>query len=326
MSEIAVSIFCNTYNHGSFIKDALEGFVSQKTDFKFEVLVHDDASTDNTAEVIREYEEKYPDIIKPIYQTENQYSKGVKITKEFQYPRAKGRYVAYCEGDDYWIDPLKLQRQYDALESHPDVDICAHASRGVDPFSKKVIFEMAPKEKKDFMIIPVEDVILEGGNSYVATSALFCRRRLIEETPEFRRIHTYDYTMQIWGALRGGMIYLGNVMSEYRTHVPGSWTERVWTNKEKRIAHLNRTLDMLSQLDKDTDYKYREAIRERSLRTRINKLSIEGKHKEILGAEYKEIVNKYPFSTKVGVYMRAYLPFVVKIRNKLIEIKRGQKK
>ena len=326
MSEIAVSIFCNTYNHGAFIRDALEGFVSQKTNFSFEVLVHDDASTDNTADIIREYEEKYPDIIKPIYQTENQYSKGIKITREFQYPRVKGKYVAYCEGDDYWIDPLKLQKQFDALEKHPEVDICAHASRGVEPFSKKVLFEMAPKNKKDFTIIPVEDVILEGGNSYVATSALFCRRRLIEETPEFRRIHTYDYTMQIWGALRGGMIYFGEVMSEYRTHVPGSWTERIWADKEKRVAHCNRTLNMLEQLDKETDYKYTETIKERRFRTEINVLLIEEKYKEILGDKYKGIIKKYALKTRIGFYIKAYLPFVDKTRSKLIEIKRGQKK
>ena len=125
MSEqIMVSILCNVYNHGKYLRDALEGFVMQQTTFPFEVLVHDDASPDNSAEIIREYEEKYPEIIKPIYQTENQYSKGVRINEVFHLPRIKGKYVAACEGDDYWTDPLKLQKQYDFMEANPDYSMC----------------------------------------------------------------------------------------------------------------------------------------------------------------------------------------------------------
>ena len=125
-NEILVSICCITYNHEKYIRDAIEGFLMQKTDFPFEVLIHDDASTDGTADIIREYETKYPDIIKPIYQTENQYSKGIKISATYNYPRAKGKYIALCEGDDYWTDPLKLQIQVNVLEKHPQYVFCCH--------------------------------------------------------------------------------------------------------------------------------------------------------------------------------------------------------
>ncbi len=114
-----VSICCITYNHEKYIRDAIEGFLNQKTNFPFEVLIHDDASTDGTANIIREYEAKYPQIIKPIYQTENQYSKGIDVSI-FNYSRAKGKYIALCEGDDYWTDPYKLQKQVDFLEKNPD--------------------------------------------------------------------------------------------------------------------------------------------------------------------------------------------------------------
>lgn len=115
-----VSISCLTYNHAKYIEKCLDGFIMQKTSFVFEVIVHDDASTDNTASIIREYEQKFPDIIKPIYQIKNQYSRGVTIGKNFIYPRARGKYIALCEGDDYWIDPYKLQKQVDFLEANPD--------------------------------------------------------------------------------------------------------------------------------------------------------------------------------------------------------------
>lgn len=120
-----VSIVTLAYNHGKYIRQCLDGFVMQKTDFPFEVIIHDDASTDDTAEIIREYELKYPEIIKPIYQKENQYSKKVPIGATYLYPKAQGKYIAECEGDDWWTDPYKLQKQVDFLESHPDYLLCS---------------------------------------------------------------------------------------------------------------------------------------------------------------------------------------------------------
>lgn len=118
-----VAIRCITYNHEPYIRDALEGFVMQKTSFPFVAVVHDDASTDGTADIIREYAEKYPDIIKPLYETENQYSKGDGSMSRMMNQAVLdtgAKYVALCEGDDYWTDPLKLQKQVDFLETHPD--------------------------------------------------------------------------------------------------------------------------------------------------------------------------------------------------------------
>lgn len=113
-----VSIVCDVYNHEPYLTDCLEGFLNQKTNFDFEILINDDASTDNSSKIIKEYYERYPDIIKPIFQKDNQYSKGVKIWGDIQFPRANGKYVAVCEGDDFWIDPYKLQKQVDLLESN----------------------------------------------------------------------------------------------------------------------------------------------------------------------------------------------------------------
>ena len=116
-----VSIICITFNHESYIKQCLDGFVNQKTNFKIEIIIHDDASTDNTTNIIKEYEQKYPEIIKPIYQIENQFSKiGYQFIDNLMFSCAESKYIAFCEGDDYWIDPLKLQKQVDFLESNND--------------------------------------------------------------------------------------------------------------------------------------------------------------------------------------------------------------
>ena len=121
-----VSISCITYNHENYIRDAIEGFLMQKTTFPVEILIHDDASTDKTASIVREYEEKYPHLIKPIYQTENQYSKRDGSIGRIQRGRARGKYYATCEGDDYWTDPLKLQKQVDFLEENSEYSMCFH--------------------------------------------------------------------------------------------------------------------------------------------------------------------------------------------------------
>lgn len=120
-----VSIICLAYNHEKYIREALDSFVMQQTDFPFEIIVHDDASTDNTAAIIKEYEVKYPHLFRPIYQTENQYrlEKG-RVTK-IVFNAAKGKYIAMCEADDYWTDPLKLQKQVDFMEHNPNVSICS---------------------------------------------------------------------------------------------------------------------------------------------------------------------------------------------------------
>ena len=121
-----VSIKCLAYNHEKFIAQTMDGFLMQETDFPFEVIVHDDASTDKTADILREYERKFPLIVKPVYQTENQYSKqDGSLTRAANAP-LKGKYIAECEGDDYWIDPNKLQLQVDFLESHPEYAMTFH--------------------------------------------------------------------------------------------------------------------------------------------------------------------------------------------------------
>lgn len=129
--EPLVSIRCLVYNHEPFLRECLDGFIMQKTNFAFEAIVHDDASTDRSAAIIREYAEKYPDIIKPIYETENQYSKGdgslSRIMNAAIHPAVK--FIAMCEGDDYWTDPYKLQKQVDFLETHLDYSLCCHRYR-----------------------------------------------------------------------------------------------------------------------------------------------------------------------------------------------------
>lgn len=251
--NIKVSIICNAFNHEKYIRQTLEGFVKQITSFKFEVLIHDDASTDNTAEIIREFEREYPEIIKPIYQTENQYSKGVKISAQYHYPRARGKYVAICEGDDYWTDVSKLQKQFDLLEAHPEVDMCAHRAESVQGPNDAHRGYQGPGANN--ALLSAKQVI-RGEGGYLPTNSLFFRAELIRNIPEFRRYLSLDYTMQIQGALRGGVLYIGEAMSVYRVCTPGSWTARTRKNGKKKREINKKIKRMLLILNKETRFKF----------------------------------------------------------------------
>lgn len=300
-NDIAVSIICNTYNHEKYIAEALDSFLMQKTDFRFEILVNDDASTDRTAEIIREYAEKHPDLIKPLLHEVNQESQGKDSSIDFQFPRAKGRYMAFCEGDDYWTDPLKLQKQYDALETHPELDICTHAVLRVERDTKKELSIIAPSDKET--VFSPEEVIW-GGGGFVGTNSIFCRAEINHNLPEFRVVFPYDYTIQIHGALRGGMLFLPECMSAYRVASEHSWTLRVKHGKEHEI-HEKTLEQMWVLLDEYTNHAYSEIIRERRLKRNFIHRYSEGKYREILRPEYAKYYKKLSVGQRCKVRMLA---------------------
>ena len=256
---VLVSVYCMTYNHVGYIRDALEGFVRQKTDFPFEVIVHDDASTDGTADIIREYEKKYPDIIRPIYQTENQYSKGINPYLAYIFPRLRGKYVAVCEGDDYWTDPEKLQRQVDVLEEHPSCAACVHQTRVHDcrngrEWDLSILAQDGP--------VAFADVLSKVNRIYHISSLMF-RWAPEKELPAFmdKLGEVGDYPLSIFLALEGGIYYLNRTMSVYRWYSsPASWTCRVTTDPDKKREHWQAMLVMLRSLDDYTHGSYHELI------------------------------------------------------------------
>ena len=253
-----VSVVCVTYNHAAFIREALEGFVAQQAPWRIEVIVHDDASTDGTAEIVREYERRYPGLIRGVYQTENQFSQGVNISRTFLHPLIRGRYVALCEGDDYWTDPHKLEKQVAVLEALPGVDVCAH--RALRTKGGKPHGYVAPARRE--RLIPVERVI-RGGGKFVATASLLCRREAYLRQTPMRDILANDYSLQIQCSLRGGMYYLNDCMSVYRTDTPGSWSN---LRRHRVPAFIQRRREMLEALDAYTGGRYHRSIRCRLLR------------------------------------------------------------
>ena len=225
MADCKVSVICLTYNHRDYIRECLDGFVKQKTTFPFQVVVHDDASTDGTAEIVREYAERYPDIITPILQTENQWSKGKTLSKTFIYPVLQGEYVAFCEGDDYWTDENKLQKQVDFLDANPDFAICFHAVQiywQETGLSKKVFPTRAYCFNKD--VLTLEDLLK---HNFMQPNGVLLRWRFYRDSYDLipDKILPGDWFLFLLHAELGKIKFIPDVMGVYRRHKQGIWYE-----------------------------------------------------------------------------------------------------
>lgn len=236
VGQLMVTIRCLTYSHEPYIRQCLEGFVMQKTNFPFEAIVHDDASTDGTAAIIREYAEKYPDIIKPILETENQYSKHDGSLRRILDAHTHGKYVAMCEGDDYWTDPYKLQKQVDFLESHPDFVMCSHRYDRYHEEEHRL--EKDPDETFDGAVYDLKNLI--GGKWLTQTLTVMYRRSALD----LKEYETYGMSMDIillYALLKRGNGYcFPDVMGVYRYHNGGVWSEV--SQNQRRLVEFKARL------------------------------------------------------------------------------------
>lgn len=304
-SEIIVSISCLTYNHGKYIRDTLEGFVKQVTNFKFQVLIHDDASTDDTVDIIKEYENKYPEIIKPIYQVENQYSKHVSIKKKYQIPRLKGKYVALCEGDDYWTDPYKLQKQVDFFEKNPEYTLCATSCVWRNLRDNIDESQFIIDVDKD---IPVEDIIIEKNGRIFPTVSVMVKRDVYSSCPEWYSLFPVgDIALFINAGINGKIRMLSDVTCVYRWFSIGSWTSRT-ENEERKIVFKNKFIKGFEALNVGTEYKYDKAIRTRIYHEQFDTYVISRNWEQIKSKKYRDIWNSLSLMYKVNIYLRCRFP------------------
>lgn len=272
MESPMVSVYCLAFNHAPYIRQALDGLVSQKTSFPYEIIVHDDASTDGTADIIREYAQRYPELIRPVLQTENQFSRGVLITRTIIYPMIRGKYMAACEGDDYWTDPDKLQLQVDYMEAHPECSLCVHNTEYISADDQPLNrFSNNSGKEQDYT---TESVILAHGGGLYHTSSMLGRTEIWTQIPDAFRIRGIgDYPTGIWFSTQGTVHYIDRVMSRYRTMVPGSWTVRNVRNPEKYVQMNQRLIDAITVMDDYTQKRYHKpfAKAQRFYRYRILK-------------------------------------------------------
>lgn len=293
MKKVLVSVILNTYNNEKTIQKALDSILAQETDFDFEVLVCDDASTDKTADIIKLYKNKYPEIIKPIYQTENQSQKGIDINKEYQYKRAEGKYIAIAEADGYWTYNQKLQTQLDILEHHPDISMCAHSSLLILDEKRRKARSLVLSKKN--CVLTFERMI-SIKDDFVPLNSIMYRANMSEKEHEYRDKYPFIYTGVLMAGICGGVLYLGKKMSVCKIKS----FENVY-DKEKALKCYETLCEMLNKVDEETNFEFSELINLHKIEQRFKMLRIQHNFREMKSKEYKTAFKKLPFKERIKV-------------------------
>ena len=266
--EPLVSICCVTYRHEKYLAQALESFLRQQEDVPIEILAHDDASPDGTADVLRAYAAKYPNVIFPLYETENQYRKGVAMDATFNFPRARGRYIALCEGDDFWRDPHKLKLQTDYLQAHPECTFCFTNAVVHDESGQRPDRPFLPYYPADAALLPPEgrtftlDEIIP--LSFLPTASFVFPRAALERIPRAmltRPCPHGDLRLKLLLTGLGSAAYLPRETCVYRLNIAGSaMTSWGAEPPERTLARCESTLAMLSDVDELTKQQYTDSL------------------------------------------------------------------
>lgn len=255
-----VSVCVITYNHAPYIRRCLDSLIMQQTDFRYEIIVNDDCSTDGTTDILREYEARYPDLVKPIYHEENQVQKGIyRIFTTFTFPKAQGTYIAMCEGDDYWLDPLKLQKQADFLDAHPTHSMVFHAVRY--SYNDGTIQDIH-RYDKDMDVCPIEDMINHGlGFSHI-NSMMINLQRYGEGFSQWLPVSYVEDTPMVLHCFTVGKVgYINDVMSVYCYALLGSWSSSRINSRLNRLLSLKRRTIIFRAFDRWTNGRFRPAIK-----------------------------------------------------------------
>lgn len=240
MNNIIVSVCVITYNHCDYIRQCLDGILMQKVDFPIEIIINDDCSTDGTREIIQEYERNYPELFVATYQVENQYSKGIRgMYARFCFPKARGKYIALCEGDDYWTDPLKLQKQVCFLEQNPQYVICSHIYNYYFQNSNQLITSVIKEQEYDL------DFLIYGGWLFHPLTVMFRKSAI-----DIVKLLEYKIGMDavlFYHILHKGKGYcIDENMAVYRIHDGG-----VWSNKKSEVKLVQEFEARISIYDID---------------------------------------------------------------------------
>ena len=313
-----VSVLCAAYNHEEYLRQTLDSFLNQKTDFPFEVLVNDDASTDSTGDIIREYAAKYPEIIRPFYQKENLYSRRINLYDVVFFPACRGEYIAVCEGDDYWNDPEKLQLQVNWLDAHPEYSACVHNSIGrFTDQPDKVLF--AQDGDRD---IPFEQVVQGMSHAY-HTSSILARREFILNPPDYRDVAYHqgyftDYAVGVRLGLAGKVRFLDRCMSVYRIGSnPSAWSRGVGQEYHKLKRFVSGEIAMLKTVKQHPLTEAQEAAIDQVLLEReYELLYIEGRVDEMVKPPYDKIHKSMGKGRVISTELKRRLPHLHRLYRK----------
>lgn len=254
--NVKVSIYCRTYNHKTYIQNALDGILMQETDFPYKVIVFDDASTDGTSDIVKDYAERYPQIIQAFIMEENTWHSPdrAKVDSEFMQKYLTGKYIGYCEGDDFWIDPHKLQMQVDYMESHPDCVLYLHNALWFNciDHTMKTGNPYSCKSEKD---ISAEELLMMY-NGHPPTASILHKRELVSMPLFFRESSVGDYPLLLYALSCGNVHYNNRIMSVYRQMADGSYNNAMQTDQYFLFYYFFGISEFCVKYNNYTNYKY----------------------------------------------------------------------
>jgi glycosyltransferase involved in cell wall biosynthesis len=271
---VLVSINCTAYNQEGYISKAIDSFLMQKTDFGYEVLIGEDCSNDSTRKIAFGYAEKYPDIVRVITYEKNLGSvkNSIRLIEESQ-----GKYVAICEGDDYWTDVYKLQKQVDFMIGHPECSMCYHDAEIYNVMKSRSEGTVRPYKKT--CILPSGKLFFGGGHEVPTASIMFVKNYLNTIPPLMARSPVMDHPLALILSYHGKVGYIDEVMAARSLWVPDSWNTRFFSDNgvDKKIEHIKAMISLLNEYDAYSKNKYTMQIKKRIFAGEMEIMKLQGK-------------------------------------------------
>lgn len=303
MSNTLITVIVMTYNQIDYIKQCLDSILDQQIDIDFDVLIHDDCSDDGTHETLLNYQRQYPEKITIIHQDSRKFLMYGFNMMIYRYivPHIKSKYIAYCDGDDYWCDSSKLKKQYEFMESHPDYSMCFHNAYQLRPNN-----DMSSKWFiKDECDIDMSDLINEKPGVCIATSSIFLKSEIFKDFSEWRkRFPVEDVPMYITSALHGKIHRLKDIMCVYRQFAAGSWSTQNKERKDRIIKHLIDLKEATTYFDECTDYKYHDLVIAQIESCDFRIACINKDFKTIFSAKYKRFLKRLSLKERTSLKLQ----------------------
>ena len=313
-NKCMVSILCTAYMHEEYIAQTLDSFLMQQTDFDFEIVINDDASSDATASIIKDYARRYPGKIKAFCQEKNLYSQNINIEDTVMLPASAGKYIAFCEGDDYWTDKTKLQRQVDFMEAHPEYSACVHETTvhycddSQPDFSyAKVWCKQTGDRDLDF------NETLKGMAHAYHTSSLLFRREYAFDLPDYfycgASYGFADFPRALFLLSSGPVRFIDRPMSLYRARSNDtSWSSNVDGRYSKLRKFVFGQTEMLRTLLPHVAGERKAAVEHMILEREFELMYLEGRDREQRKAPYRQILKSKPMSYRLKNFVKSYMP------------------
>ena len=313
MKEITVVVM--TYNHKEYIKQALDSILSQIIDVDFDILIHDDCSDDGTYKILLDYQNKHPEKIRIIRQESRKFLlDGFNMMIcNYVVPHINSKYVAYCDGDDYWCDNSKLQKQYNFMETHLDYSLCFHSAyqlRSDGDMSSKWFI----KNKGD---IGLKDLINEKPGIPIATSSLFVKASTFNNFSDWRKAYSVeDLPLYMTAALEGKIHRLSDTMCVYRQFSVGSWSSQNKSNIDRLISHQENLIKGVTFFDKQTDYMYHSLVINHIEGCEFRIARLKNDFKTIFSKKNKRFVKHLSKKEKLSLKLKYRFPYLYNLIHK----------